>query len=199
MIIQISSGQGPSECELCVVKLYESLKKEYNDIEIIEKHAGGKRGCWTSVLLRTGSDLSCLEGSVQWICQSPFRPGHKRKNWFIDISIIPEAESTYHGNAAASIRFERFHSGGKGGQNVNKVETGVRLTHVPSGITVTSTAEISQYLNRKDAMDKLEAALSGKDAADKARQKKAAWREHGELTRGNPVRVYKGEGFMRIR
>jgi len=199
MILQISSGQGPAECELCVAKLYESLKKEYNDIEIIEKHTGAAKGCWTSVLIRTKSDLSPLEGSVQWICQSPFRPGHKRKNWFVDVSIIPEAESGEAGNAPGSIRFERFHSGGNGGQNVNKVETGVRLTHIPTGITVTSTSERSQYLNRKEAMEKLEAALGRKDAADKARQKKDAWREHGELVRGNPVRVYKGEGFVRIR
>lgn len=199
MIIQISSGQGPAECELCVVKLYESLKKEYNDIEILETNAGGKRGCWTSVLIRTGSDLSDLEGSVQWICRSPFRPKHKRKNWFVDISIIQEAENPMTGNTAGSIRFERFHSGGNGGQNVNKVETGVRLTHIPTGITVTSTSERSQYLNRKDAMDKLEAVLAGKDAENKARQKKDAWREHGELVRGNPVRVYRGEGFIRIR
>lgn len=199
MIIQISSGQGPAECELCVVKLYESLKKEYNDIEILETHAGGKRGCWTSVLIRTVSDLSNLEGSVQWICRSPFRPKHKRKNWFVDVSIIPEAENPRPGNAAGSIRFERFHSGGNGGQNVNKVETGVRLTHIPTGITVTSTSERSQYLNRKDAMDKLEAVLAGKVAENKARQKKDAWREHGELVRGNPVRVYRGEDFLRIR
>ena len=199
MIIQISSGQGPAECELCVALMYEALKMEYNDIEILDKHAGCKRGCWTSVLIRTGSDLSHLEGSVQWICQSPFRPKHKRKNWFVDISIIPEAEPLDHVNSDGSIRFERFHSGGKGGQNVNKVETGVRLTHIPTGITVTSTSERSQYLNRKDALEKLETALDRKDAADKARQKKNAWREHGEIVRGNPVRVYRGEGFVRIR
>ncbi len=199
MIIQISSGQGPAECELCVVKLYESLKKEYNDIELIEKHEASSAGCWTSVLLRTEKDLSGLEGSVQWICPSPFRPGHKRKNWFVDVSILPETESLLSHAGMGDVRFERFHSGGKGGQNVNKVETGVRLTHIPTGIRVTSTAERSQYLNRKDAMEKLEAAFERKEAADMARRRKDAWREHGELVRGNPVRVYKGEKFIRIR
>ena len=199
MLLQISSGQGPAECELCVTKLYTSLEKEYNDLRIVEKHEGGIKGCWTSVLLSTKNDLSGLEGSVQWICQSPFRPGHKRKNWYVDVSIIPEREILQGGTDGCRIRFERFHSGGRGGQNVNKVETGVRLTHIPTGITVASTSERSHYLNRKDAMEKLEAALRTKNETAAAGQKKDKWREHGQLVRGNPVRVYRGEGFIRIR
>ena len=199
MLLQISSGQGPAECELCVVKLYTSLKKEYNDIKILEMREGGIKGCWTSVLLSTENDLSGLEGSVQWICPSPFRPGHKRKNWYVDVSIIPETEIMLGGTTGGEIRFERFHSGGRGGQNVNKVETGVRLTHIPTGISVTSTAERSQHLNRKDAMEKLKAALKTKNEAAAAGQKKDAWLEHGQLVRGNPVRVYKGQDFVRIR
>lgn len=199
MLLQISSGKGPAECELCVVKLYESLKKEYNDIELVNKHDGASKGCWTSVLFRTESDLSGLEGSVQWVCRSPFRPGHKRKNWFVDVSIIPEAEPLTGRAECGSVRFERFHSGGRGGQNVNKVETGVRLTHIPTGITVSSTSERSQYLNRKDALNRLEQALFQKDANSRTRRKKDIWKEHGRLVRGNPVRIYEGEGFTRIR
>ena len=86
---------------------------------------------------------------MQWICRSPIRPNHRHKNWFVDVSIIPEPEEI---SMEQNIRFERFHCGGNGGQNVNKVETGVRLIHLPTGITVTSTAERSQFLNRKDAM-----------------------------------------------
>ena len=102
-------------------------------------------------------DLSHLEGSIQWICQSPFRPHRKRKNWFVDVSIIPEMENIC---TEQEIRFERFHCSGKGGQNVNKVETGVRLTHIPTGIVVTSTAERTQQLNQKDALNKLNLMVS---------------------------------------
>lgn len=196
MIIQISSGQGPAECEIAVSKLYSALKQEYPDTEILSSHPGKISGSFSSIMFCTESDLSSLEGTVQWICRSPLRPKHKRKNWFVDISIIPEAETVCRDE---NIRFERFHSGGKGGQNVNKVETGVRLIHIPTGIAVTSTAERSQLLNRRDAMRKLNAILASREIEAKKKQADTAWRQHTQIVRGNPVRVYEGMNFKRKR
>ena len=194
MIVQISSGQGPVECELAVVKLFEALQAEYPDIEVLSKHPSRTEGCCTSIMFATDYDLSELEGSIQWICQSPFRPNHKRKNWFVDVSIIPEVENIC---TDQEVKFERFHCGGKGGQNVNKVETGVRLTHLPTGIVVTSTANRTQLLNRKDALNKLNILLQEHQKHAKQKQVHSAWKEHTRIVRGNPVRVYKGLEFIR--
>lgn len=97
------------------------------------------------------------------------------------------------------IRFDRFHCGGKGGQNVNKVETGVRLIHIPTGITVTSTSERSQYANKKEALNKLNAILEQRVEYESKKQTNSAWREHNRIVRGNPVRVYEGMEFKRKR
>ena len=193
MIVQISAGQGPSECQLAVAKLYESLKREYGDLEILSDTKGYEKGCFDSIRFRTGHDMSGLEGTVLWICKSPFRKNHKRKNWYVDVSIIPEQGGIV---ADKEYRIEKFHCGGKGGQNVNKVETGVRIIHIPTGLVSQSTEERSQFQNKQRAMEKLQEKLADLQKEQEAKQVNAAWREHARIVRGNPVRIYEGEKFV---
>ena len=194
MIVQLSAGQGPEECQIAVGKLYDSLKKEYDDLEMVSFKEGRIKGSYHSILFLTEQDLAELEGTVLWICKSMVRPGHKRKNWYVDVSIIPEKEEI---EDSAEYRIEKFHCGGKGGQNVNKVETGIRVIHIPTRITVTSTEERSQYLNKQKALKRIQAVLDTMKQQAGAKQTNQAWREHTKIVRGNPVRVYEGVEFKR--
>lgn len=195
MILQLSSGMGPVECRAAVGGIARALMTEFPDLEIITGRKGEVEGAYSSLLLSTEQDLSYLAGTMEWICPSPYRPGHKRKNWFIDVSVIPEADEIGAEIRDEDVKVEKFHCGGHGGQNVNKVETGVRIIHIPTGIVITSTKERSQYMNRQDALKKLTAILKqiGKDNREK--QKNEAWSKHAQIVRGNPVRVYSGETF----
>ena len=93
------------------------------------------------------------------------------------------------------VRFETFRSGGKGGQNVNKVETGVRALHIPTGTAVVSTEARSQHMNKQIALNRLCEILAEMNMESGRREKNLAWMEHARLERGNPVRVYEGRSF----
>ncbi|MDE7224570.1 MAG: peptide chain release factor H [Acetatifactor sp.] len=192
MIIQISAGQGPAECQLAVAKLYEALKEEYGDLKILSETRGYEKGCFDSIRFQTDQDLGSLEGTVLWVCQSPFRKNHKRKNWYVDVSIIPDQAQIV---LDREYRIEKFHCGGKGGQNVNKVESGVRIIHIPTGLAAQSTEERSQFQNRQRAMEKLQEKIAGLQQEQMDKQANAAWQEHNRIVRGNPVRTYVGERF----
>lgn len=197
MMIQLSSGMGPAECELAVSRLYKSLEREYPGCRLIRAVPGKRPGTFLSVLFSTDADLSALNGSVLWKCQSPYRPGHKRKNWYVDVSVIQELDKKETEINEESIRFETFRCGGKGGQNVNKVETGARVIHLPTGTAVESTSARSQHMNKRLALNRLCQILSQADMEREEQQKQLAWAEHARLERGNPLRIYAGEKFVR--
>lgn len=195
MILQISSGNGPAECELAVGKFLEVLKNEIPDMEIISETKTKYVGCYRSVTVSTNQDVSHLLGTIKWIVQSPFRPKHKRKNWFIDVSLFDERPKTDFSEDVVS--FQTFHCGGHGGQNVNKVETGVRAIHIPTGLSVTATEARTQHLNKKIAINRLSEIIAKQNIEDENLMKQTMWLQHELLERGNPVRTYVGMGFER--
>jgi peptide chain release factor len=193
IMMQISSGQGPSECELAVAKLFGALCREFPDIELVDKSPGGRAGCFKSIRFRGGDELRALDGSVQWVCVSPFRPKHKRKNWFVDLSLCAEASTEDFREEL--IRFETFRSSGKGGQHVNKTESGVRAIYEPTGDSVVIMDERSQHRNKQIAAERLRRQFSERNQAGKAEAKAHNRLEAYKIVRGDPVRVYEGPDF----
>ena len=203
-LIQITSGRGPAECAWVVAKLAAALVDEARktgiQAELIEEEQGPKTGTLMSALLHLtgegcGQFVAALEGSVQWIGYSTFRPGHKRKNWFAGVQRIPLPQVIAF--SEQDVRIETMRGSGPGGQHVNTTESAVRAVHIPTGLTAIARDERSQTSNRKRALERLSILVSRQSERrqDAARQQR--WEGHNELERGNPVRVYEGVDFRR--
>ncbi|MBF0121764.1 MAG: peptide chain release factor H [Desulfobacterales bacterium] len=200
--LQITSGRGPEECCWVVAKLFEHIaqKAESEGIKMIELEAipGDKPKTFKSVLLALEGENAPLfakkfEGTVQWIGKSMFRPNHKRKNWFVGINIfLPPIFSNWSEN---EFSIEKMRASGPGGQHVNKTESAIRITHIPTGISAFAREERSQYLNRKLALSRLYDLLDKKKHTEKKDAENDRWNKHNRLERGNPTRVYEGEDF----
>jgi peptide chain release factor len=196
MIVQISSGDGPAECQLAVEKLVESLQGEISGLTVVSRKPGSMNIGLKSARVSSEADISFLEGTVEWICPSPVRPNHKRKNWSIDVSVIRETEESFQ-LSRKDVILQTFRSSGHGGQNVHKVETGVRAVHLPSGVFAVSTDDRSQLRNKEIALERLEGKLKAARRARAAEIKGENRLAHTRLARGNPIRIYRGPDFRR--
>lgn len=197
-LLLVTSGKGPAECERVVWLLLEKIRKAASKVklkvETIELVPGTQNNTLYSALVRiTGSDSSAFcaswTGTIQWIGQSPFRKNHKRRNWFAGISIY-DVTSLPDWNDR-DVVYQSTRSSGPGGQHVNKTETAVRATHLPTGISVVASDERSQIMNKNTAKERLRNKLLGMHVERLNAQQKSQWLEHHSLERGNAVHVIK--------
>lgn len=210
-MLLLSAGKGPQECAYAVGLAFKGLQQECEKASvrcsIVEIKEEGSASCLHHVILALEGDnenaiANNWVGSMLWVCQSPFRKNHKRKNWYFSGKIIG-SESSQSNNAmkdAAEISqndidFSFCRASGAGGQHVNKTDSAVRAVHRPSGIQVRVESERSQHGNKRIAIKLLEYKLKQEGEEQSKANDKEAWSSHQTLERGNSMRTFKGIKF----
>lgn len=203
--LSITSGRGPAECRIALAKALDVMAAEAEaaglSCDIAKGPAPDAHGPSSAVAVIAGVGADAFArhwiGSVLWVTQSPVRPHHRRKNWFIGIVMLPDRDCGAATDFVqeADFRFETFRAGGAGGQHQNKTESAVRAVHAPSGTSVVAREERSQHRNKAVAVRRLRALLAAREELIREAEKSLRQAQHDCLERGRPVRRFVGAAF----
>ncbi|MDF7670670.1 peptide chain release factor H [Orbaceae bacterium ESL0721] len=200
-LLYFSAAKGPDECALAVAKALRRFLQEADQhdvvVDVLESDSGDKPDTLRSALVSVeGAQADFLisrwVGSIQWVCQSPYRPKHRRKNWFIGVNSLQQPPSF----ADSEIRFETTKSSGAGGQHVNKTESAVRATHLQTGISVKVQSERSQHANKRLAKLLLSNKLAELNSQYQKQHKNVKHQLHQQVERGDAHLTFYGEEFI---
>lgn len=199
VILHITAGKGPLECRWVVTQLARAFAREAKDVVLNCVVLDGQEELPASLLLRVEGEAAPAFaaqrlGTVQWVGDSPFRAGHRRRNWFVGVALAPELGAVVD-LRDEDIDYQAMRASGPGGQHINKTDSAVRATHRPTGLVATAQEQRSQHANRKLAWLKLAIMLEARRVQANNDARQSQWQAHQGLERGNAVRVYIGARF----
>ncbi len=173
-------------------------------MSVIDIQPGEEAGTKSVTLLVSGDyayGYAKAERGVHRLVRiSPFDSNKRRHTSFASVDVVAELPDTDEIDLKMEdVRVDTFRSGGKGGQNVNKLETAVRMTHEPTGIVVQCQSERSQHQNREMALKVLKARIYEKQQDEKRAAMEKFYGEKGEIGWGNQIRSYVFQPYRMVK
>ena len=199
-IVSIHSGAGGTDSQDWVEMLLRMYtrwaEEEKRPVQIMDLSYGEEAGLRGATLEIGGpyalGYLTAERGVHRLVRLSPFDPNHLRHTSFAQVEVLPAAldQESEVEVRQDDIKMDFFHSSGPGGQNVQKVASAVRLTHIPTGTVVTCQTERSQHQNREYAMRILRARILDLENQQKAEELAKLRGERVSAEWGNQIRSY---------
>lgn len=199
-VLSIHAGAGGTEAQDWAEMLLRMYLRwgdsQGMSVEIISISSGEEAGVKSADIRIEGTSAYGLMRSERGVHRlvriSPFDSSHSRHTSFALVEVMPEAEATDISVEIRSddLRVDTYRASGNGGQNVQKNDTAVRITHHPTGIVVTCQNERSQLRNRETAMRVLESRLLELEVAKNEAERAALKGDHVEAGWGNQIRSY---------
>ena len=197
--LTIQSGAGGTESQdwaEMLLRMYSPwTDKRAFQSEIVEVSPGEEAGIKNATLRVSGryayGNLKAERGVHRLVRQSPFNAGNRRHTSFARVDVVPVLEESDEiAVSPDEIRTETFRASGAGGQHVNKTDSAVRITHLPSNIVVSCQNQKSQHQNREVAMQVLQARLLEKQIAEREAKQARLRGETAAVDFGSQIRSY---------
>ena len=208
-ILSINAGAGGTEAQ----DWAEMLSRMYTrwaeargwEVEVEDALPGEGAGLKSVTMIIRGENAygycKAERGVHRLVRISPFDANKRRHTSFASVDTIAELEEAPAEIAIppSELKVDTFRSGGKGGQNVNKVETAVRITHLPTGLVVASQSQRSQHQNRATAMKLLISRIFAQRLDQQKAEMERFYGDKGSISWGNQIRSYVFQPYRMVK